>query len=59
MTYYLEPQTEDLGHQDSDNLRNKLANANAHRLQKKALIGEIERTLGFSLHDAATGLTIR
>lgn len=57
MTHPIDPQTMDLDNRETSKLGTRLAFENAYRLKKKALLSEIECTLGFSLHDVAPGLS--
>lgn len=53
MTQKIDPQMADLDDREAIKRRTRLAFENTYRLKKKALISEIERSLGFSLRDAA------
>ncbi len=57
MTHFIDPRTAKLDYRDASRLGTRLAFENAYRLEKKALISEIERTLGYSLRDAAPSLS--
>ena len=57
MTQYIDPRTADLDNRDPDKYEALLAFQNAYRLKKKALMSEVERSLGFSLRDAAPDLS--
>ena len=57
MTHPIDPRTTDLDNQETSKLGTRLAFENAYRLKKKALLSEIEHTLGFSLHDVDSGLS--
>ncbi len=57
MTHFIDPRTADLDNREANKLGTRLAFENAYRLKKKALLSEIERTLGFSLRDAAPSLS--
>ena len=59
MTQRIDPTTADLDNHEAAELGTKLAFENAYRLKKKALIGEIEHALGFSLRDVAPNLSGR
>ena len=57
MTHFIDPRTANLENRDANKLGTRLAFEHAYRLKKKALISEIERSLGFSLRDAAPSLS--
>ena len=57
MTQHNDPRTADLDTPEANKLSTRLAFENAYRLKKKVLICEIERSLGFSLRDAAPNLS--
>ncbi len=57
MTHFIDPRTAELDTRDANKLGTRLAFENAYRLKKKALISEIEHTLGFSLRHAAPSLS--
>ncbi len=57
MTHFIDPRTAKFDNRDADKLGTRLAFENAYRLEKKALISEIERALGISLRDAAPSLS--
>lgn len=57
MTQHMDPRLADLDNRDADRPGTQLAFENAYRLKKKALISEIERSLGFGPHDPAPTLS--
>ncbi len=57
MTHYIDRQTTESDSREINKLGTRLAFENAYRLKKKALISEIERSLGFSRRDAAPSLS--
>jgi len=57
MTHFIALRTENSDNRETGDLGTRLAFENAYRSKKKTLISEIERSLGFSLRDAAPGLS--
>jgi hypothetical protein len=57
MTQYTEPRATDLEERKAKKAGTRLAFENAYRLKKKALISEIERSLGLSDYDAVPSLS--
>lgn len=57
MIQYTEPQAPDLEEREARMASTNLAFENAYRVKKKALISEIERSLGFGDHGTVPSLS--